>query len=102
MGIRDVPRCSSPADSAASTPQVLGAPVAAPCPQGLLAGFLKEKGSFQVWGPPPIANNTDNKSRGGEQDGKMGIISYMPQTLEIRKTLIGQILLSVTSPCVTG
>lgn len=76
---------------------------AAPCPRGLPAVFLKEEGSFQVWDPSPIANSTNNKSRGrGDKMGRREIIGYTPQTLEIRKTLIGQILLSVTSPCVSG
>lgn len=74
----------------------------APCPRGLPAVFLKEEGAFQVWGPSPTANITNNKSRWGNKMGRWEIIRYTPQTLEIRKTLDGQILLSVTSLCVTG
>lgn len=53
---------------------------AAPHPQGLPAVFLKVEGSFQVWDPSPIANSTDNKSRGETrwEDGKLSATLYRP------------------------
>lgn len=79
---------------------------AAPCPRGLPTVFLKEEGSFQVWDPSPIANSTDNKSRGGEQDGKTGNYRLHSTDLGNQKDShwtnppVGDI--SVTSPCVSG